>query len=167
MRREGRKKGERSRTMSPHHSIRSVTLRKPWFMRQHRGRLCLAVGQAELTCTRETAMKAWLHCSCSTLHYTPYEWRARGEWKEWMRKEDSHRRWMNKISVRWEPAKIDQRLLGWQFTSEGADKNPKEKVQCSQTAIKRHIYSLSAVNDPPTVNTLVAGCLICWTALPT
>lgn len=38
----------------------------------------MAVGQGELTCTRETAMKVWLHCSCPTLHYTPYERRERG-----------------------------------------------------------------------------------------
>lgn len=53
--------------------------KKPWFTRQHRGRLCLGAGQGELTCTRETAMKAWLHCSCPTLHYVPYEWRWGGD----------------------------------------------------------------------------------------
>lgn len=103
-------------TPARHHSIRSVMPRKPGFTRQHRGRLCLDVGQGELTCTRETVMKAWLHCSCPTLQYTPYKWREGWSGKSEWGRGDSDWQQMNKISVCWDPAKADQCSIGRHFT---------------------------------------------------
>lgn len=112
-------------------------LRKTWFTRQHRGRLCLAIGQDELTCTRETAMKAWLYCSCPILHY-PVSGERGGV-------TDSNWRWMNKIIVHWDLAKnrpvLVTMIVYFRMSWQESERENTMLTNCDKAV---YLYSLSS-----------------------